>query len=81
MARPLAKDIRERVVAAVGGGASTRAVAARFGVALSSVVKWSAAVSRDRLRCARQDGRAPQGRAGGASCVHLADRFDRCANF
>jgi transposase len=41
MARPLAKDIRERVVAAVGGGASTRAVAARFGVALSSVVKWS----------------------------------------
>ena len=70
MARPLAKDIRERVVAAVGGGASTRAVAARFGVALSSVVKWSAAVSRDRLRCARQDGRAPQGRAGGASCVH-----------
>jgi transposase len=41
MARPLSKDIRERVVAAVAGGASTRAVAARFGVAVSSVVKWS----------------------------------------
>ena len=41
MARPLSKDLRERVVAAVIGGASTRAVAARFGVAVSSVVKWS----------------------------------------
>ena len=41
MARPLSKDIRERVVAALAGGASTRAVAARFGVAVSSVVKWS----------------------------------------
>ncbi len=41
MTRPLSKDIRERVVTAVAGGASTRAVAARFGVAVSSVVKWS----------------------------------------
>ena len=41
MTRPLSKDIRERVVGAVAGGASTRAVAARFGVAVSSVVKWS----------------------------------------
>ncbi len=41
MARPLSEDIRERVVAAVAEGASTRAVAARFGVAVSSVVKWT----------------------------------------
>ena len=41
MARPLSEDIRERVIAAVAAGASTRAVAARFGVAVSSVVKWS----------------------------------------
>ena len=41
MARPLSEDIRERVVAAVAQGTSTRAVAARFGVAVSSVVKWS----------------------------------------
>jgi putative transposase len=33
--------LRERVVAALHGGASCRAVAARFGVAVSSVVKWS----------------------------------------
>jgi transposase len=41
MTRPLSNDLRERVVVAVGGGGSCRAVAARFGVAVSSVVKWS----------------------------------------
>jgi transposase len=41
MTRPLSNDLRERVVAAVSGGESCRTVAARFGVAVSSVVKWS----------------------------------------
>jgi transposase len=41
MVRPLSNDLRERVVAAVGGGESCRSVAARFGVSVSSVVKWS----------------------------------------
>ena len=41
MTRPLSNDLRERVVAAVVGGGSCRTVAARFGVAVSSVVKWS----------------------------------------
>ena len=41
MARPLSEDLRKRVVAAVLGGESCRSVAARFGVAVSSVVKWS----------------------------------------
>lgn len=41
MTRPLSNDLRERVVAAVRNGESCRAVAARFGVAVSSVVKWS----------------------------------------
>jgi len=41
MVRPLSNDLRERVVAAVVGGESCRAVAARFGVAVSSAVKWS----------------------------------------
>ena len=41
MTRPLSNDLRERVVAAVLGGASCRTVAARFGVAVSTVVKWS----------------------------------------
>jgi transposase len=41
MARPLSNDLRERVVAAIVGGESCRSVASRFGVAVSSVVKWS----------------------------------------
>ena len=41
MTRPLSNDLRERVIAAVAAGESCRSVAARFGVAVSSVVKWS----------------------------------------
>lgn len=41
MTAPLSNDLRERVVRAVEGGESCRAVAARFGVAVSSAVKWS----------------------------------------
>ena len=39
MTRPLSTDLRERVVAAVLGGASRHQAAARFDVAVSSVVK------------------------------------------
>lgn len=41
MARPYSLDLRERVVAAVAGGQSCRQAAARFGVSVASVVKWS----------------------------------------
>ncbi len=41
MTRPLSNDLRERVVAAVEAGESCRSVAARFGIAVSSAVKWS----------------------------------------
>ena len=41
MARPLSNDLRERVVCAVAEGETCRVVAARFNVAVSSVVKWS----------------------------------------
>lgn len=41
MTAPLSNDLRERVVGAVEAGESCRSVAARFGVAVSSVVKWS----------------------------------------
>ena len=55
MARPLSNDLRERVVSAIQSGETSRAVAARFGVAVSSVVKWSqrhratGSVSPDRM--------------------------------
>lgn len=41
MAKPYSNDLRERVVSAVEAGGSCRVVAERFGVAVSSVVKWS----------------------------------------
>ena len=41
MTRPLSNDLRERVVAAVLAGTSCRSAASRFGVSVSSVVKWS----------------------------------------
>lgn len=41
MTAPLSNDLRERVVAAVMAGESCRSAAARFGIAVSSAVKWS----------------------------------------
>ena len=41
MVRPYSLDLRERVVSAVEQGGTCRAVAKRYGVAVSSVVKWS----------------------------------------
>lgn len=41
MTRPLSNDLRERVVVAIAAGESCRSVAARFGIAVSSAVKWS----------------------------------------
>ena len=40
MAKPYSTDLRERAVAAVVAGDTTRVVADRFGVAVSSIVKW-----------------------------------------
>jgi putative transposase len=41
MGRPLSTDLRERVVGAIKAGESCRSVAARFGIAVSSAVKWA----------------------------------------
>lgn len=41
MAKPYSNDLRTRVVAAVAAGSNCRAVAARFDIAPSTVVKWS----------------------------------------
>lgn len=40
MGRALSMDLRERVMAAVDGGMSCRAAAARFGVGVSSAIRW-----------------------------------------
>ena len=41
MTAPLSHDLRERVVNAIEAGESCRSAAARFGIAVSSAVKWS----------------------------------------
>ena len=40
MTKPYSNDLRKRAVLAVVAGETTRVVAERFGVAVSSVVKW-----------------------------------------
>lgn len=56
MARAYSDDLRERVAAAVVSGRSNRAVAASFGVSVSSAVKWS-----QRLRVTGSAGSRPMG--------------------
>lgn len=41
MAASLSNDLRERVVSAIVAGESWQSGAARFGIAVSSAVKWS----------------------------------------
>ena len=40
MARSLSQDLRDRVVAAIDDGLSCRAAAGRFGVSVSSAIRW-----------------------------------------
>ena len=42
MSKPLSVDLRERVVAAVDSGMSRRKAAERFGVSISSAIRWTA---------------------------------------
>ena len=56
MTRALSQDLRDRVIAVVDGGTSCNRAAERFGVAISSAVRW--------VRAWRTEGRAealPQG--------------------
>jgi len=56
MTRPLSQDLRDRVIAVVDGGTSCNAAAERFGIAVSSAVRW--------VRAWRAEGREtalPQG--------------------
>ena len=57
MARTLSQDLRDRVITAVDDGMSRNAAAARFGVAVSTAVRW--------LRTWRTDGVATAHPKGG----------------
>jgi transposase len=47
MARSLSVDLRRRVVGAIEGGSSCRAAAQRFGVSVSSAIRWRAQERRE----------------------------------
>ena len=68
MTRAYSMDLRERVVAAVRSGSTCRVVADRFGVAVSSVVKWSQLEART--------GSLAPGRTGGHRKPILAPHHD-----
>ena len=68
MARPYANDLRERVVALVLGGSTTRAAAARMQVSVASAVRWAQA--------ARSTGSAAAKPMGGKRPYLLAGQRD-----
>ena len=57
MAKSVSVDLRERVIAVIDGGLSRRHAAARFGVSVSSAIRWHA--------LARRSGDATPKRQGG----------------
>ena len=63
MGRPLSIDLRNRVVAVVEGGMSRRQAAARFGVSISSAIRWTSLSRRTGdVRPKRQGGDKRSGR-------------------
>lgn len=67
MTRAFSNDLRQRVVAAVDGGMTRRAAADRFGIAVSTAIKW---VQRWRLT-----GSWSPRRFGGDRRSHRLDAF------
>ncbi|WP_394662266.1 IS630 family transposase [uncultured Sphingomonas sp.] len=56
MPRVLSQDLRERVIAAIDGGMSCRAAAARFGVSAASAIRWRQLVVQHGTPAAKQQG-------------------------
>lgn len=68
MTKPYSNDLRQRAVDAIASGETTRTVAERFGVAVSSVIKW-----HQRYR---ETGSIVPGKIGGHRKVKLAPHRD-----
>ena len=56
MAKALSQDLRDRVVAAIDDGLSRRGAAARFGVSVSSAIRWHQLAREQGLAIARKPG-------------------------
>ena len=72
MTKALSVDLRERVVAVIDGGLSRRQAAARFGVSVSSAIRWHALARRTGTATPkRQGGDRRSGRIEGHADVIL----------
>ena len=67
MSRALSCDLRSRVIAAVEAGSSRRAAAARFGVSVSSAIRW--------VQDWRESGRDKAQRQGGDRRSQRAEAY------
>lgn len=56
MGRYLSDDLRIRVIRAIDGGLSRRAAAQRFGVSVSSAIRWMSDYLVEGRSCAKQQG-------------------------
>jgi transposase len=73
MGRALSVDLREPVMAAVDGGMSCRAAAARFGVGVSSAICWrQQQLSRGPVRPGRPGGNVRSSAIDGERAFLLA---------
>ena len=75
MVRPYSLDLRERAVARVEAGDSRHKAAARFGVSVSSVVKWAQRKRRTGSAAAKPMGR-PRARILSRQRVWLLGRIE-----
>lgn len=73
MGRALSVDLRERVMAAVDGGMSCRAAAARFAVGVSSAIRWrQQQLSQGHVRPGRPGGNVRSSAIDGERAFLLA---------
>ena len=56
MTKALSIDLRERVVAVIDGGLSRRQAAARFGVSVSSAIRWHSLAQRTGAAMPKRQG-------------------------
>src|SRR5690348_5542085 len=72
MPRAYSMDLRERVVAAVGGGLSARGAAGVFGVSVSSAIRWAQRMRREGSPAAKPTGGDHRSRLTGHAAWLLA---------
>lgn len=76
MAKAWSEDLRGRVIDAVEEGASRRAAAARFGVGVSSAIRWVGEWRKRGVRRARRQGGDQRSHRIEAYCDHILAKVE-----